>query len=219
LQRLAQIMTPKRSIFWEVDTQVDFMLPGGKLYVPGAEKIVPNIQRLVDQARHGRVFLVSSGDAHAPDDPEFKLFPPHCVKGTPGAQIIPEGLTAKRLTFPNDALSPLPEDFLLNYEQIVLEKQTLDVFTNPKADEIVNSVGPDVDHVVFGVVTEYCVRCAAKGLLERGCKVAVVEDAIETLNPEVGSHTLNELQALGARLITTKQAVARVAAPFSHEAV
>ena len=149
----------------------------------------------------------------------FKLFPPHCVKGTPGARIIPEGLTAKRLTFPNDAFSALPEDFLLNYEQIVLEKQTLDVFTNPKADEIVNSVGPDVDHVVFGVVTEYCVRCAARGLLERGCKVAVVEDAIETLNPEVGSHTLNELKALGARLITTKQAVARVAAPFSHEAV
>ena len=73
------------------------MLPGGKLYVPGAEKIIPNIRRLVDEARAGRVFLVSSGDAHAPDDPEFKVFPPHCVKGTPRApRLFPIGLACRK---------------------------------------------------------------------------------------------------------------------------
>ena len=53
-------MQKGRIVFWEVDTQQDFMLPGGKLYVPGAEKIIPNITRLVNVAREGRVLLVSS---------------------------------------------------------------------------------------------------------------------------------------------------------------
>jgi nicotinamidase/pyrazinamidase len=208
----AQKMTLDRMIFWEVDAQVDFTLPGGKLYVPGAEKIISNIKRLVDRAPEGGILLVASADAHLPDDPEFKLFPAHCVKGTPGAQIIPQGLLVKRLIIPNDASFALPQD-LSEYEQIVLEKQTLDVFNNPKAGELVQSLGPNVEYVVFGVVTEYCVRCAAKGLLERGRKVTIVRDAIETLKAEEGSRALEELEALGARLISTEQAVSMVAAP------
>ena len=182
------------------------MLPAGKLYVPGAEKTIPNIRRLVDEARAGRVLLVSSGDAHEPDDPEFKVFPPHCVKGTSGAKIIPEGLTQRHLTVPNDASFELPRE-LREYQQIVFEKQTLDVFNTAKAAELVGLLGLDVEYVVFGVVTEYCVDCAVRGLLERAGKVAVVRDAIETLKPEEGNRTLGEWQALGARLISTDQAI------------
>ena len=183
------------------------MVPGGKLYVPGAEKIIPNIRRLVDEARAGRVFLVSSGDAHTPDDPEFKIFPPHCVKRTSGARIIPEGLTPRYLTVPNDASFELPQK-LREYQQIILEKQTLDVFDTAKAAELVGLLGSDVEYVVFGVVTEYCVNFAVRGLLARGCKVAVVRDAIETLKPAESDRALGEWQALGARLISTDQAIA-----------
>jgi nicotinamidase/pyrazinamidase len=205
-------MRQDRIIFWEVDAQVDFMLPGGKLYVPGAERIISNIKRLVDQALQARIFLVASADAHAPDDPEFELFPPHCVKGTPGAQIIPEGLLLKRLTIPNDASFALPTD-LSDYQQVVLEKQTLDVFNNPKAGELVQLLGPKAEYVVFGVVTEYCVLCAVKGLLERGRrKVALVRDAIETLKVEEGSRVMQELESLGTRLVSTAEAVSMVAA-------
>src|SRR5438034_6393444 len=66
------------------------MLPGGKLYVPGAEKIIPNVNRLIEAARQGRTLLISSADAHQPDDAEFREWPPHCVKGTAGAELIPE---------------------------------------------------------------------------------------------------------------------------------
>jgi len=62
--------------------------------------------------------------------------------------------------------------------------------------------------VVFGVVTEYCVRLAAKGLLQRGRHVSVVEDAIETLKPEEGARAISELRALGAKMTTTDQALA-----------
>jgi len=200
-------MASSRTIFWEVDTQADFMLPGGKLYVAGAEKLIPNIKRLVDVARQGNVLLVSDADRHSNNDPEFQTFPPHCIRGTPGARIIPEGLAQTFYTIPNDEKCKLPKN-LLSFQQIILEKQTLDVFDNPHASVVVDRLGKDVEYVVFGVVTEYCVRLAAKGLLERRRKVSIVKDAIETLKAEDGRRALEELKSLGARLITTDEAIA-----------
>lgn len=199
-------MISSRYIFWEVDVQRDFMLPGGNLYVPGAEKLLPNIRRLTDAARRGEVFLVSHGDFHAPNDPEFKLFPPHCVKGTRGAELVPEALTDKVLRIPNEADARLPED-IFQYQQILLEKQTLSIFEAHHADELVQKLGNTAEFVVFGVVTEYCVSLAAKGLLDRGRHVALVRDAIETLNAQQGERALAELERAGARLTTTEQAL------------
>jgi nicotinamidase/pyrazinamidase len=203
-------MVSRDFIFWEVDVQADFMLPGGKLYVPGAEKLLPNIRRLTDAARQGKVFLVSHGCFHIPDDPEFATFPPHCVKGTPGAELVPEALTEKIARVSNEANAKLPDD-LSKYQQILLEKQTLNIFESRHADELVQRLGNEAEFVVFGVVTEYCVSFAAKGLIARGRRVAVVEDAIETLKREDGEKTIAELEQLGARLTTTDQALRALA--------
>jgi nicotinamidase/pyrazinamidase len=193
-------------VLWEVDVQADFMLPGGRLYVPGAEKLLANVRRLTDAARQGRVFLVSHGCFHTPDDPEFKIFPPHCVKGTAGAELVPEALTERVVRVPNDAEAKLPDD-LSQYQQILLEKQTLNIFESRHADALVQRLGSHAEFVVFGVVTEYCVSLAVKGLLERGRRVAVVQDAIETLKQEDGKKTITELERLGARLTTADQAL------------
>jgi len=200
-------MISRSVIFWDVDTQADFMLPGGKLYVPGAERLLPNIRRLTDAARQGRVFLVSHGCYHTEDDPEFQTFPPHCIKGTKGSAFVPEALTDKVVTVPNEATAVLPRD-LSPYQQILLEKQTLDIFESRHADKLVERFGDEVEFVVFGVVTEYCVGFAAKGLLDRGRRVSVVQDAVETLKAEDGQRTVAELQALGARFFTTGEALA-----------
>jgi nicotinamidase/pyrazinamidase len=202
-------MVPLDLVLWEVDTQADFMLPGGRLYVPGAEKLLPKIKKLTDEARSGQSFLVSHGCFHAPDDPEFKLFPPHCVKGTPGSDFVAQALTDSVVRVPNEA-EGLPEN-LWQSKQVLLEKQTLDIFESRHAGKLVERFPQGSEFLVFGVVTEYCVRLAAKGLLARGRTVSVIQDAIETLNPDEGQHTLAELQALGARLITTEQALARLA--------
>ena len=200
-------MVSRNVVFWEVDTQADFMLPGGKLYVPGAERLLPNIRRLTDAARQGRVFLVSHGCYHTKDDPEFKTFPPHCIKGTPGSAFVPEALTEKVVTVPNETTARLPQD-IFAYQQILLEKQTLDIFESRHAGELVKRFEDDTELVVFGVVTEYCVGFAAKGLLQRGRRVSVVRDAIETLKAEDGQRTVTELQALGAKVISTEEALA-----------
>lgn len=196
-------------ILWEVDTQADFMLPGGKLYVPGAERLLPNIRRLTDAARHGHVLLISHGCIHTPDDPEFASFPAHCVDGTEGAEFIPEALTEKVAVVPNHPSASLPDDFS-KYHQVHLHKHTLDIFQSRHAESLVDRLPRRAEIFVFGVVTEFCVRLAAKGLLERGRKVSVIRDAIETLNPEESRKTLAELQSLGARLVTTDEVLEQI---------
>ena len=193
-------------VFWEVDTQADFMLAGGKLYVPGAEKRIANMRRLVDVARAGKVFLISSADQHAPNDPEFARFPPHCVKGTSGAEILAELKAPKIMSIPNDRDFSIPAN-LDEIQQVVLEKQTLDVFDNPNTEKILGQFPATQEFVVFGVVTEFCVRLAAKGLLDCGRRVVIVTDAIETLDANEGQRTLEELASRGARLITTNEAL------------
>src|SRR6266853_1789055 len=172
-------MVSRSVIFWDVDTQADFMLSGGKLYVPGAGKLIPNLKRLTDAARQGRVFIIGDACTHAPDDPEFERFPPHCIRGTPGAELIPETRAENILVVPNLLGAAIPAN-LSEFQQVILEKQTLDVFDNPNTEKV----------------------------LERGRRVALVRDAIETLNAEDGRKTIEELTSLGARLVTTQQALA-----------
>jgi nicotinamidase/pyrazinamidase len=203
-------MLSREFIFWEVDVQADFMLPGGKLYVPGAENLLPNIRKLTEVAQRGEVFLVSHGCFHTLNDPEFKQFPPHCVKGTPGAEFVPEALTRASIRISNDANAILPDD-IFKYQQIILEKQTLDIFQTRLADTLVERLSATAEFVVFGVVTEFCVSLAAKGLLKRKRRVAIVSDAMETLAAETGNKTLTELRGLGARLVTTDEILAKVA--------
>jgi nicotinamidase/pyrazinamidase len=202
-------MASKSVVFWEVDAQRDFLLPGGALYVPGGEKILPNLKRLVDAARSGRVFLVSSACEHSPDDLELKTFGAHCIRGTLGAEIVSEGVTSNPMRVPNTRDFDWPEGWDARH-QIILEKDQLDVFSNPQTAVLLEKLGMDVQFVVFGVVTELCVNRASRGLLERGRKVAIVQDAIETLEPNAGHLALDELTAAGATLISTDEALALV---------
>lgn len=202
-------MKSHKKVLWQVDAQVDFMIPGGALYVPGAEDIIPNIARLVDAAQRTHTPLISSADAHPPNDPEFKKykFPPHCIKGRRGADLIAEARTANALTIPNEKSFAVPAD-ITPYVQIVLEKQSFDVFDNVHTDEILNKLDPHADFYLFGVVTEYCVHAAAKGLAKRGRKIHLVSDAIETLKEADSKRAMKELRDLGAKTITTAEAVA-----------
>jgi nicotinamidase/pyrazinamidase len=213
------VLISQKTIFWQVDAQRDFMLPGGKLYVPGAEKILPNINRLVEAVRQGRVFLISSADAHNPNDPELREWPPHCLKGSSGADLVAEASAPNQLIIPNEAKIAVPQD-LGAYHQLILQKNTLDVFDNPHTDALLKrfsssgspTFGPHPEFVVFGVATDYCVQRTAEGLLRRGQRVAIVTDAVRSIDPEKGSKVLANLHSNGARLITAGEALALVCA-------
>lgn len=189
-------------LFWDVDTQMDFMLPGGTLYVPGAEQIIPHLARLMRYAQQRWIPVLSSADTHQPNDPEFELYPPHCIVGTPGQQKLAETLLSNRLVVPN-APFQWPDD-LRGYEQFIIEKPTLDVFTNPNVDALLDRIAPR-EIVLYGVVTEICVWLAARELLARGYRVRLIEDAIRALNKEKGRECLKELVQRGATLVSTSE--------------
>jgi nicotinamidase/pyrazinamidase len=171
-------------ILWDVDTQVDFMLPEGKLYVPGAEETVPAMRKLVDAARACGVVHVASADDHELTDSEISeepdystTYPPHCLRGTRGARKIAE--TEQDDPVPI-TLELLPERYLSGREFLLLKK-SFDVFTNPNTDRLLEHLDPD-EIVVFGVATDVCDDAAIRGFLERGRKVSFVEDAARGLD-------------------------------------
>jgi nicotinamidase/pyrazinamidase len=171
-------------ILWDVDTQVDFMEPGGKLYVPGAEQVAPAMAALVGAAREAGLVHVASADDHEltdseiSDDPDFETtYPPHCLRGTRGARKIRE--TEQEDPVPL-GLQAVPERYLHGREFLLLKK-SFDVFTNPNADALLAALDPD-EVVVFGVATDVCDDAAIRGLLDRGRRVRFVEDAARGLD-------------------------------------
>ena len=186
-------------IFWDVDTQADFMLPDGKLYIPGAETIIPTLGELTSWAASHQVLVIADVDAHQPNEEEFRLYPPHCLVGTPGQKKIPETTLSPQFIIPNRPKAELPA--VERYRQIVIEKQTIDVFTNPNIEAFLAWIGkPDI--VLYGVVTEICVAFATRGLLDRGYQVTVVEDAIQHLDQEKGRAFLEEVRRRGGRVVS-----------------
>ena len=178
-----------RRVLWDVDTQHDFMLPEGKLYVPGAEEAAPAMARLVSAARAAGVVHVASADDHELNDPEISdepdfrnTFPPHCLRGTPGAEKVPE--TKQSDPFPL-SLVPFPPglipELVEGRRELLLLKKNFDVFTNPNAERLLERLDPD-EVVVFGVATDVCDDATIRGLLDRGRKVRFVEDAARGLD-------------------------------------
>lgn len=197
--------------FVDVDTQFDFMDPKGNLYVPGAEKLLPNLEQLTRWAVEHSVPIVASADAHAPDDLEFEDFPPHCVAGTSGQKKLHETLGNRPLFIENRPLElriPMIEQAgVLRYDQYVLEKQTFSLFNNVNAEKILRRIAPR-KYVVYGVATEYCVKANVLDLLERGAMVEVVEDAIAAVTEEAGRAAREEMEAKGARFVSLKDVLA-----------
>jgi nicotinamidase/pyrazinamidase len=195
-----------KTVFFDVDTQLDFLCPAGALAVPGAVVIAPVLRRLTRFAAGHEIPIVSTADAHSEDDPEFKQWKPHCIAGTAGQQKSETTLLAKPMilnTAPGSFESLLPQ--LSGAAQIIVEKQMLDCFTNPNLRPLLAYLAAD-RYVVYGLVSELCVRCAAMGLLETGARVELVTDAIRHLRAECGQATLAEFQAAGGLLTTAEAA-------------
>jgi nicotinamidase/pyrazinamidase len=186
------------TVFVDVDSQLDFLYPAGALYVPGAERVVPNIARLNRHAAANGIPVISTVDAHTEDDPEFQIWPHHCVAGTHGQRKAEATLLDRRVVIPN---RECPLD-VAGMQQIVVEKQNVDVFTAPNLSRALDRLMAD-RCILYGVVTEICVLFAARGLLKSGRRVVVVTDAIETLNPADSKRALDEIVAGGGTLAHT----------------
>jgi nicotinamidase/pyrazinamidase len=206
-------------ILWDVDTQVDFMLPQGKLYVPGAEETIPAMRRLVDASRDAGVVHVASADDHELTDPEIvadgadfrNTFPPHCLRGTRGAAKIPETEQDDPLPL---SLTPYPPGLLPalieGRRELLLLKKNFNVFTNPNCDPLLDVLDPGVI-VVFGVATDVCDDAAIRGFVQRGRRVRFVEDAARGLDDERVAAATAFWREAGVEFTTSDAVVAELA--------
>lgn len=188
------------TIFFDVDTLLDFLYPAGALYVPGAEAIVSQVAALNRYASEHGIPLVSTVDAHTENDPEFSDWPPHCVAGTAGQHKPAATLLEKRMV-----ISSSPQAFdIQGAPQILLEKQSIDCFTNPNLPALLDQLNVK-RCVVYGVVTEICVKNAALGLLKSGRQVTMVTDAVRSLDDARCVQFVQEFAAAGGKLSTVQQ--------------
>ena len=179
-----------KTIFWNVDTQYDFMKPEGKLYVTGAEAIEPNLVKLTQLAEVNKIKVVNTGDWHNPDseelsdNPDFmNTFPQHCMANSPGAKFIP-ATNPKNPYIINWEDKDIDAERVLQERNILLYKDAFNVFEgNPHANRIVELFKSNrVERaIVYGVATNVCVDFAVNGLLERKVQVYVPIDAIKEL--------------------------------------
>ncbi len=201
-------------IFWDVDTQHDFMAAGGRLYVPDAESIRPELRRLTEHAHAHGIRIVASADDHVPGHRELsaqpdwrETFPEHCMRGTPGAAKIPETALANPIVVEPEP-TPAPELARLvrtRQGDVLIRKHWFDVFTNPNAEVVLDALAPD-HIVVYGVALDVCNRYAVEGFLERGVpRITAVVDATRAIHPEEGDALLADWRSRGVALVTTEQ--------------
>lgn len=183
-------MFAKDILFWNVDTQIDFMSVSGKLYVADAEQIQPILKQITSFAKGNNIQVVNTADFHYNNSKELSLtpdfittFPPHCMANTPGAEYVNE--TIPEAPF-SDVLwdTNYPEKEIRNFvtrRNVIIRKDAFDVFEgNPNTNKILKQIAPK-KVFVYGVTTNVCVDCAVIGLVKRNIKVYVIEDAIKEL--------------------------------------
>jgi nicotinamidase/pyrazinamidase len=202
-------------VYLDIDTQRDFLDADGALAIPGAAAIRPNLARLIGFARARGIPVLATACAHAPDEADPEPFPPHCLVGTPGQERVAETAWPGGLVLgPDDRLDG---DLAPPPPHLTLQKRRYDVFSHPEAERVFGLYGrDDPTFVVFGVATDYCVRCAVEGLRRRGRRVAVVADAVRAVDPGAEPGVLTEFVRLGASLAHSEAACAppdRIGAP------
>jgi nicotinamidase/pyrazinamidase len=202
-------MTPL--VFWDVDTQRDFMEPHGALHVPGAEVLLPRLRQLTGHARSRRIPVVASVCAHGETDDELsaqpdyrRTFPTHCLRGTRGQEKVPATAMCHPVVIENRPYdtAELTQCLAGAPTQILVEKQHFDVFSNP-ATETLLAVMKIRLVIVYGVATDVCVHHAVVGLARRGCRVRVAEDATAALDPAAAARCVAVWRQLGVTLTTT----------------
>jgi len=204
-----------KRVLWDVDTQVDFMEPSGKLYVPDARQIASTLERLIDAGRAAGLTHVASADDHELTDPEISdspdfrnTYPPHCLRGTHGAEKILETKQRDPLPF---SLIPFPPGLVPGMiegrRELLLLKKNFDVFTNPNTQPLLEALDPD-EIVVFGVATDVCDDAAIRGFLLRGRRVVFVEDAAKGLDEARTEACIASWRAGGVELKTATEVIA-----------
>ena len=164
-----------------IDMLRDFLEPGGALYCgdQAAAVIAPVRERLAAHRRQGSL-IVFVADSHAQDDLEFQLFPPHCVAGSPGAELLP--------------------GFVVGPGERLVRKNRYSALFGTGLEDILRQAGVGEVHLV-GVCTSICVMETASDLRNRDYRVVVHPRAVADFDPQAHACALRRMEKiLGCRM-------------------
>lgn len=184
----------------DMDTQRDLMQSDGKLCIPGAERLIPKVRRLVDFAKANAVTIISSAIMHEPGDPGIGTYPVHCLRGTEGQRKIDETLLLHALVLENKPLDRSFADLVRRHQQIIVEKGGFDIFGNPAFEKLLRVLPQRA--ILFGVPLDHSIRLAALGLRRMGFKAAVIQNAVLPLEPRNAAKVEAEMRRAGVEFIT-----------------
>jgi len=204
-------------VFWDVDTQHDFMHADGKLYVPDSEQIIPNLKRLTDTAHARGLRIVASADDHVPGHrelsatPDWKqTFPEHCMRGTRGQTKIPETRLREPLIIEPGREDPaaMADRVRAHTGDILFHKHWFDVFTNENVETVLGILAPRAV-VLYGVAQDVCNKYALEGLLQRysHMQLYAVSDAMKPIDREMAQRLLDAWAQQGVHIVKTMEIV------------
>lgn len=165
-----------------VDMVNDFCRPDGALYIGDhIKECVDNVKDLLAEFREAEDGVIFLCDSHQKEDPEFRLFPAHCIQGSHGETVI-------------DDLEP--ED-----TEMVIEKATYSgVWRNGELLHILDQ--EDLEIYVCGVCTSICVMETVADLYKEGLEVKIVEKACCDIDSPDHDMAINRMRILfGAEII------------------
>ncbi len=209
-------MNTGKTIFYDLNTQRDFILHDGKFHIEGAEDLIPKWKAITDLAREEQVRVVCSVDCHVAGDPQLKSwggpYPDHCMAGTPGQEKIDETKPLNPLTLENREYTADEIQKVLNHPgEIVFRRQQFEKLAdNPHLSAILRLVlHPYTDIVMYGVYTEACVAREISGLMGVGPKLHIITDAVAVAGEE--TPTFHEkLQQEGVDLLSFDELKLRI---------
>ena len=210
-----------RVLFWDVDTQHDFMKADGLLYVPGSEEIIPALKALTEYAHTNGIRILASADDHVPghrelsDTPDFlTTFPPHCMRGTSGQRKIPETSLENPLVIEPEAddAGQVRARVAGHKGDLLLHKHWFDVFTNGNIGPVLDALDPE-RVVLYGVALDVCDKYAIEGLRRNRpqTELWLVTDAVRAIHADAGSRLLKDWAQRGVKLVTTADVLRGVA--------
>ncbi|MBK8271077.1 MAG: cysteine hydrolase [Planctomycetes bacterium] len=204
------MITPSRRamvdhILVDLNTQCDFLLPGGALPVANRAEVLPRVRQIMNWARLKQIPVISSLEAHRPGE-SFRNMPPHCLDRTLGQKKLPFTLMPNRMLIMGDNTADVPMDPFRRIQQLIFTKRHPDFLANPKADRLINSLTANY-WILFGVSATHCVKAVTLGLLGRHNKVVVARDACGYWSVADGEHAFRQMEAKGAMIATTDEIV------------
>lgn len=165
-----QSLTASETALVVIDLATDFVYAGGVIadaggaeYQARVQAMLPTLSRLVSSARRAGVRVVYATDAHTAGDSELQKWPPHAMKGTQWAEIVP-------------AVAPQPGD-------LVLEKRTYSPFVSSEIDHELRSRGIKRLYIA-GLHTDCCARHTSADAFQRGYDLVWVTDALQAFTDE-----------------------------------